>query len=209
MYSVQCTCILNKIHAVQSISYGFIYYPLQILTQGRTLALDLSLIVGIEPIAGTFTKRYSSVQITDSPVLCMPWWLLVLLFCTWKSLHPSPKIQIELLKAPSSKPSGPSVLEKASFIRLSFRKGGQPEVKLCSNCSRPPVVLFPEATTHAKEWSGDIGTSSLFCKLSNHVTICIDLYWHLSIHVVVYNTKKMLQCLQTLFPPWGWDQKQD
>ena len=44
----------------------------------------------------------------------------------------SPKIQIELLKAPTSKPSGPSVLEKASFIRLSFRKGGQPEVKLYS-----------------------------------------------------------------------------
>ena len=28
------------------------------LLQGRTLALDLSLVVGIEPIAGTFTKRY-------------------------------------------------------------------------------------------------------------------------------------------------------
>jgi hypothetical protein len=38
---------------------------------------------------------------------------------------------VKLLKAPSSKPSGPCVLEKASYIRLSFRKGGQPEVLLC------------------------------------------------------------------------------
>ena len=34
-----------------------------ILTQGRTLALDLSLVVGIEPIAGTFTKRYMLILI--------------------------------------------------------------------------------------------------------------------------------------------------
>ena len=41
---------------------------------------------------------------------------------------PSPKIQMQLLKSPASKPSGPCVIEKASYIRLSFRKGGQPEV---------------------------------------------------------------------------------
>ncbi len=43
-------------------------------------------------------------------------------------LPPSPKIQVGLLKAKPSKPSGPAVLEKASYIRLSFRKGGQQEV---------------------------------------------------------------------------------
>lgn len=63
--------------------------------EGRVIALDLSLVVHVEPIPGTFTK--------------------------------SPKIQIQLLNAPTSKPSGPCVLEKASYIRLSFRKGGQPE----------------------------------------------------------------------------------
>ena len=40
----------------------------------------------------------------------------------------SPKIALYLQKAPSSKPFGPSVLEKAGYIRLSFRKGGQEEV---------------------------------------------------------------------------------
>lgn len=63
--------------------------------EGRVIALDLSLILSVEPIAGTFTK--------------------------------SPKILIQLLKPPTSKPSGPCVLEKASYIRLSFRKGGQQE----------------------------------------------------------------------------------
>lgn len=63
--------------------------------EGRTIALDLSLVTRIETIPG-FLKR-------------------------------SPKIGVYLQKAPSSKPSGPSVLEKASYIRLSFRKGGQEE----------------------------------------------------------------------------------
>lgn len=40
----------------------------------------------------------------------------------------SPKIAVYLQKASPSKPEGPSVLEKASFIRLSFRRGGQQEV---------------------------------------------------------------------------------
>ncbi len=40
----------------------------------------------------------------------------------------SPKIVVHLLKAPPKKPPGPSVLEKANCIRLSFRKGGQQEV---------------------------------------------------------------------------------
>lgn len=40
----------------------------------------------------------------------------------------SPKIALFLQSAPSSKPTGPSVLEKAGYVRLSFRKGGQQEV---------------------------------------------------------------------------------
>lgn len=39
----------------------------------------------------------------------------------------SAKILINLAKAPPTKPQGPAVLEKAGYIRLSFRKGGQPE----------------------------------------------------------------------------------
>ena len=34
---------------------------------------------------------------------------------------------------------------------------------------------------HTRKGSGDIGTESWFCKLSNHVIICIDLQWNLSI----------------------------
>ena len=44
----------------------FYNYALRIvLTQGRILVLDLSLIVGIEPIAGTFTKWYTFVVTLD------------------------------------------------------------------------------------------------------------------------------------------------
>ena len=31
------------------------------------------------------------------------------------------------------------------------------------------LVLFPDSTMHVKKGSGDIGTDSWFCKLSNHV----------------------------------------
>ena len=62
---------------------SILLYALQIvLIQGRTLALDLSLIVGIEPIAGTFTKRYTFVvtsdQITKSQSILTSYRLLVL-----------------------------------------------------------------------------------------------------------------------------------
>ena len=40
----------------------------------------------------------------------------------------SPKIAVHVLSAPESKSAGPSVLQKAGFIRLSFRRGGQEEV---------------------------------------------------------------------------------
>ncbi|XP_064405346.1 vacuolar protein-sorting-associated protein 36-like [Halichondria panicea] len=39
----------------------------------------------------------------------------------------SAKILLKLAKAPATKPQGPSVIEKAAYIRLSFRKGGQNE----------------------------------------------------------------------------------
>ena len=48
-------------------------------------------------------------------------------------------------------------------------------IKLCISLSR---VSFPDLTTHARKGSGDIQADSWFCKLNNHVTICIDLYWH-------------------------------
>ena len=35
------------------------------------------------------------------------------------------------------------------------------------------LVSFPDPTTHARKGSGDIGADSWFCKLSNHVIICI------------------------------------
>lgn len=54
----------------------------------------------------------------------------------------SPKIAVYLQKAqPSKSQPGPSVLEKASHIRLSFRKGGQQEF----------LRLF-KRTLEAKEW---------------------------------------------------------
>ena len=60
------------------------------------------------------------------------------------------------------------------------------------------LVSFPDPTTHARKESGDIGADSWFCKLSNHVIICIDLYWRTCGHVMVRKTKKALQCPQTL-----------
>ena len=61
------------------------------------------------------------------------------------------------------------------------------------------VVSFPDPTTHARNGSGDIGADSWFCKLSNHVIICIGLYWRTCGHVMVRKTKKTFQCPQTLF----------
>ena len=63
----------------------------------------------------------------------------------------------------------------------------------------PPIVSFPDSTTHARKGSGDIGADSWFCKLSNHVIICIGLYGSTCGHVMVRKTKKTLQCPQTLF----------
>lgn len=42
--------------------------------------------------------------------------------------------------------------------------------------SRTDLVSFPVLTTIARRRSGIIGADSWFCKLSNHVTICINLY---------------------------------
>ena len=35
--------------------------------------------------------------------------------------------------------------------------------------SHQHLVSFPDPTTHVRKGSGDIGTDSWFCKLSNHV----------------------------------------
>ena len=59
------------------------------------------------------------------------------------------------------------------------------------------LVLFPDPITHARKGSGDIGADSWFCKLSNRVIICIDVYWRMCSHVMVCKTKKTLQCPYT------------
>ena len=63
------------------------------------------------------------------------------------------------------------------------------------------VVLFPDPTMHARKGSGDIGTNSWFCKLSNHVIICIG------IRVVTWWCARPRKCsnVPRPFPSWGWD----
>ena len=58
--------------------------------------------------------------------------------------------------------------------------------------------LVPRLHHAREEGSVDIGADSWFCKLSNHVVICIGLYWSMCGNVMVCKTKKMLQCPQTL-----------
>ena len=52
------------------------------------------------------------------------------------------------------------------------------------------LVSSPDPTPKRREGSGDIGADSWFCKLSNHVIICIGLYWSTCSHVMVRTTKK-------------------
>ena len=67
----------------------------------------------------------------------------ILLFCAWQCTMYmclnyyymvlfvfSPKITVHVVPAPESKPPGPCTLQKANFLRLSFRKGGQEEVNV-------------------------------------------------------------------------------
>ena len=51
--------------------------------------------------------------------------------------------------------------------------------------------LVPRPHPKRRRGSGDIGTDSWFCKLSNHVITCIGLYWSTCDHVMVRTTKKM------------------
>ena len=51
--------------------------------------------------------------------------------------------------------------------------------------------LVPRPHPQRRKGSGDIGADSWFCKLSNHVIICIGLYWSTCGHVMVRKTKKM------------------
>ena len=71
-------------------------------------------------------------------------------------------------------------------------------IMTCPLWTSQRLVSFSDPTTHARKGSGDIGADSWFCKLSNHVIICIDLYWCMWGHVMVRKTKKTLQCPQTL-----------
>ena len=77
--------------------------------------------------------------------------------------------------------------------------GRQCCVLMCIVTTRYMLVSFPDPIMHARGKSGDIGAVSWFCKLSNHVIICIGLYWSTCGHVMVRKTKKTLQCPQTLF----------
>lgn len=49
------------------------------------------------------------------------------------------------MSPPVNKPSGPSVLQKATYIRLSFKKGGQQEVQ-CVGTRRHPWNIIPHRT---------------------------------------------------------------
>ena len=71
---------------------------------------------------------------------------------------------------------------------------------ICYLCvyTRGEIVSFPDPTMHARKGFGDIGADSWFCKLSNHVIICMGLYWSMCSHVMVHRTKKTLQCPQIL-----------
>ena len=46
-------------------------------------------------------------------------------------------------------------------------------------------ISSPDPTPKRRKGSGDIGTDSWFCKLSNHVIICIGLQWSMCCHVMV------------------------
>ena len=52
------------------------------------------------------------------------------------------------------------------------------------------LVSSPDPTPKRRR---DIGADSWFCKLSNHVIICIGLYWNTCSHVMVRTTKKRPQ----------------
>ena len=67
---------------------------------------------------------------------------------------------------------------------LTFRAGGFPY------SVEHMVVSSPDPTPKGRKGSGDIGADSWFCKLSNHVIICIGLYWSTCSHVMVRTTKK-------------------
>ena len=61
--------------------------------------------------------------------LVSPSFAIYYLVCSVLCVVPSSaKVVVHLARAPPDKPQGPAVLEKAGHIRLSFRKGGQPEV---------------------------------------------------------------------------------
>ena len=73
-----------------------------------------------------------------------------------------------------------------------------PKKGTCMYVSDGELVSFLDPTTHTRKGSGDIGADSWFCKLSNHVIICIYLYRITCSHMMVCKTKKMLQNLLTL-----------
>ena len=73
---------------------------------------------------------------------------------------------------------------------------------------RYAVVSSPDPTPKRRKGSGDIGADSWFCKLSNHVIICIGLYWSTCSHVMVRTTKKRPPMSPDPIPrvrDWVWE----
>ena len=66
------------------------------------------------------------------------------------------------------------------------------------------IVLSPDPTPKRRKGSGDIGTDSWFCKLSNHVIICIGLYWSMCCHMMVRTTKEKASNVPRSFPHVAW-----
>ena len=82
--------------------------------QGRTLAVDLSLIIKTDTTSSSFTRRYKGT-------ICN---------YVYNLFDFSAKVKLYFMAAPAKKSPGPSLVAKADYIQLSFRKGGQEEVCL-------------------------------------------------------------------------------
>ena len=76
---------------------------------------------------------------------------------------------------------------------------------ILENGSCPVCECKNDPTPRRRKGSGDTNADSWFCKLSDHVIICIGLYWSMCGHMLVCRTKKCLQCPQTLPLHAWWD----
>ena len=78
-------------------------------------------------------------------------------------------------------------------MKSKIAKFYHPVFLLLENGRRPVcewLVCKNDPTPRRRKGSGNIGADSWFCKLSNHVIICIGLYWSMCGHVMVRRNKK-------------------